>query len=120
MARKCTTNAPLFGLNTPCFRAIVLHGNKNMNVTLKLPDDVVREARIRAVHDSKSLSAWMADLVRRELGAEQDISKPKAPQSLFEAMQVPGMPDWFYEKEFPLPDRNAEREREFQFEPEDE
>jgi hypothetical protein len=30
------------------------------------------------------------------------------------------MPDWFYEKEFPLPDRNAEREREFQFEPEDE
>ena len=30
-----------------------------MNVTLKLPDDLVREARLRAVHDSKSLSAWM-------------------------------------------------------------
>jgi hypothetical protein len=86
-----------------------------MNVTLKLPDEIVREARVRAVHDSKSLSAWMADLVRRELNSESGTPRSDAPQSLFEAMRVPGMPDSFYEKEFPLPDRKAEKEREFHF-----
>jgi plasmid stability protein len=90
-----------------------------MNVTLKLPDEIVREARIRAVHNSKSLSAWMGELVRRELASESSTTHPEAPQSLFEAMQVPGMPDWFYEKEFPLPDRKAEREREFHFDPDE-
>lgn len=90
-----------------------------MNVTLKLPDDIVRKARIRAVHDSKSLSAWMADLVLREMSSESGITEPEAPKSLFEAMQVPGMPDWFYEKELPLPDRKAEKEREFHFEPDE-
>ena len=90
-----------------------------MNVTLKLPDEIVRQARIRAVHHSKSLSAWMADLVRRELSTASVSTEPEAPASLFEAMQVPGMPDWFYEKELPLPDRKAEKEREFQFEPEE-
>ncbi len=90
-----------------------------MNVTLKLPDEVVRQARIRAVHHSKSLSAWMSDLVLRELGSVSDSTEPGTSPSLFEAMQVPGMPDWFYEKEFPLPDRKAEKEREFQFEPEE-
>jgi plasmid stability protein len=90
-----------------------------MNVTLKLPDDLVRQARIRAVHQSESLSAWMADLVRRELSSASDSTEPEAPSSLFEAMQVPGMPDWFYEKELPLPDRKADQEREVHFEPEE-
>jgi len=109
-------------LTAPCFRAIVQHETKHqnaMNVTLKLPDDMVREARIRAIHDSKSLSAWMADLVRQELAAGSGVRQPEAPKSLFEAMRVPGMPDWFYEKEFPLPDRKAEREREFHFDPDE-
>lgn len=90
-----------------------------MNVTLKLPDEIVRQARIRAVHDSKSLSAWMADLVLREMSSGSGNTEPEAPKSLFEAMQVPGMPDWFYEKELPLPDRKAEKEREFRFEPDE-
>ncbi len=88
-----------------------------MNVTLKLPDEMVREARVRAVHDSKSLSAWMADLVRRELAApDSPVQKPK---TLIEALTVPGMPDWFYEKEFPLPDRRETKHREFSFEPDE-
>jgi hypothetical protein len=88
-----------------------------MNVTLKLPDHVVREARIRAVHDSKSLSAWMADLVSREL--EMPSNEAEASLTLAEAMRVPGMPESFYEKDFPLPDRKTTKHREFTFEPDE-
>lgn len=88
-----------------------------MNVTLKLPDDVVRQARIRAVHDSQSLSAWMADLVRRELA--YTTSAEQKPKTLIEALTVPGMPDSFYEKDFPLPDRKETKHREFTFEPDE-
>jgi post-segregation antitoxin (ccd killing protein) len=113
-----STTTPLFsGLNTPCFRAIVLHGNENMNVTLKLPDELVREARHLAVNQSKSLSAWMASLVRREL--EESSSENAAAMTLAEAMRVPGMPDSFYEKDFPLPDRRQTKHREFTFEPDE-
>lgn len=38
-----------------------------MNVTLKLSDSLLKEARHRAVDDNKSLSAWMAALLEREL-----------------------------------------------------
>jgi hypothetical protein len=89
-----------------------------MNVTLKLPDHVVREARIRAVHDSKSLSAWMADLVRRELSTEPIVGADE-PKTWVEALTVPDMPDSFYEKDFPLPDRKATKHREFTFEPDE-
>lgn len=89
-----------------------------MNVTLKLPDELVREARHLAVNQSKSLSAWMASLVRRELAAESSIETEK-PKSLMEAMIVPGMPDSFYEKDFPLPDQKETKHREFTFEPDD-
>ena len=89
-----------------------------MNVTLKLPDEVVREARIRAVHDSKSLSAWVADLVNRELAAPADEAGKT--MSLAEAMRVPGLPESFYEKDFPLPDRHETKHREFSFEPDEE
>lgn len=89
-----------------------------MNVTLKLPDEVVREARIRAVHDSKSLSAWMADLVRRELASEP-VGEAKVTKTWIEALTVPGMPDSFYEKDFPLPDRKTTKHREFSFEPDE-
>lgn len=88
-----------------------------MNVTLKLPDEMVREARVRAVHDSKSLSAWMADLVRRELG--YTTSAGQIPKTLIEALTVDGMPDSFYEKDFPLPDRKETKHREFTFEPDE-
>jgi hypothetical protein len=86
-----------------------------MNVTLKLPDELVREARHRAVNQSKSLSAWMADLVAREL--HESLNETEAAMTLAEAMRVPGMPASFYEKEFPLPDRKQTKHREFTFEP---
>lgn len=38
-----------------------------MNVTLKLDDDVVQQARHRAVDQHLSLSAWMAKLLEKEL-----------------------------------------------------
>ncbi len=88
-----------------------------MNVTLKLPDDLVREARHCAVNEGQSLSAWLASLVRRELAAPP--AGPEEPKTLAEAMRVPGMPDWFYEKEFPLEDRKNIKHREFTFEPDE-
>ena len=99
-------------MHYPCFRAIVLH--ETMNVTLKLPDELCKAARHRAVDESKSLSAWMADLVRREL--EGGRARPGKPRTWMEAMSVDGAPDWFYEKEFPLEDRKAMKVREFDFE----
>jgi hypothetical protein len=86
-----------------------------MNVTLKLPDDLCRKARHRAVDESKSLSAWVAGLI------EQAVDKPEPeeqPKTLAEAMMVPGAPDWFYEREFPLEDRKTMRYRDFSFDEE--
>ena len=51
-----------------------------MNVTLKLPDDLCREARHRAVDESKSLSAWIASLVARE------VNRPPKPVSLLQSL----------------------------------
>jgi hypothetical protein len=97
----------------------VLHElRKIMNVTLKLPDELVREARHRAVNQSKSLSAWMADLVSREL--LETHNDTEAAMTLAEAMRVPGMPASFYEKDFPLPDRKETKHRQFTFEPDGE
>lgn len=38
-----------------------------MNVTITLDDDLCREARHRAVDEGKSLSSWLAGLVRKEV-----------------------------------------------------
>lgn len=38
-----------------------------MNVTIKLKDELCREARHRAVDCGESLSGWIAEIVRREL-----------------------------------------------------
>jgi hypothetical protein len=97
-------------LYPPCYCATVLH--EVMNVTLKLPDHLGKAARHRAVDESKSLSAWVASLVAREL-AKPDTEKPK---TWMDAMSVNGAPDWFYEKDFPLEDRKAMKIREFDFE----
>lgn len=87
-----------------------------MNVTVKLPDELVRAARHRAVDESKSLSTWLADLVRREL-----TNPPKTqsePRTLVDAFSS-DYPEWFYEKDFPLEDRRAGKVRDFSFEKED-
>jgi hypothetical protein len=89
-----------------------------MNVTLKLPDTIVREARHRAVNESKSLSGWVADLLHRELA--ELASETESSITLAEAMRVSGLPDSFYEKDFPLPERKKTKHREFTFEPGDE
>ena len=82
-----------------------------MNVTLKLSDDLCREARHCAVDNSKSLSAWVADLIERELHAPT----PKQRPTLVEAMMPPAAPDWFYERDIPLEDRKAMKDRGFSF-----
>jgi hypothetical protein len=39
-----------------------------MNVTITLDDDLCREARHRAVDEGKSLSSWLAGVIRKEVG----------------------------------------------------
>ena len=38
-----------------------------MNVTITMDDELCREARHRAVDEGKSLSSWLAGLVRKEV-----------------------------------------------------
>jgi hypothetical protein len=88
-----------------------------MNVTLKLPDELTKEARHLALDEGKSLSALVADLLAQRLA--KTTSRGTKRMSLAEAMAVPGAPDWFYEKELPLPDRKADKERDFAFDPDE-
>ena len=75
-----------------------------MNVTVKLPDELCRRARHQAVDESKSLSAWLAQLVERELSAPPASKQiPKTWMDAFQSKQ----PDWFYEKDLPLESRKA-------------
>lgn len=86
-----------------------------MNVTLKLPDEIVREARHLAIDENRSLSTLVADLLGERI--KQRAARPK--QTLAEALTLPDAPDWFYEKDFPLPDRKETKHREFRFEPDE-
>lgn len=86
-----------------------------MNVTLKLPDDMVREARHLAIDENTSLSAMVAEMLEERI--KRRSAKPH--QTLIDALTVPGMPDSFYEKDFPLPDRRETKHREFSFEPDE-
>lgn len=102
------------GLTFALAREIVFHEITNtMNVTVSLPDELCQEARHRAVNERKSLSGWLAALIRRELTTPS--GEPEARKSLIEALTVPGMPKSFYEKELPLPDRKIPKHRELSF-----
>ena len=83
-----------------------------MNVTLKLPDKLCKAARHRAIDESKSLSAWVADQLERIL------SEPPSPrkQSLIELLGQKDIPDEHAGKELPLEDRKMIRARAFSFE----
>ena len=75
-----------------------------MNVTITLPDDLCKRARHRAVDEEKSLSAWLAKLVARELYTSSPAQEhPRTWIDAFSSEQ----PEWFYEKELPLEDRKA-------------
>jgi len=75
-----------------------------MNVTVKLPKELCRQARHRAVDEAKSLSAWLATLVERELSTPQPSEEP--PRTWIDAFSSE-QPGWFYEKDLPLHDRKA-------------
>ena len=86
-------------------RATVLSCFPAMNVTLKLPDDLCREARHRAVDESKSLSAWIASLVARE------VKRPAKAVPLLNALGDESLA----EGEFELPDRRVDSGRLVEF-----
>ncbi len=77
-----------------------------MNVTLKLPDNLCREAKHRAIDESKSFSQWTADLIRLELVRSQPDRR-----TLLERLGDPASAD----RDFELPDRKADRERPIEF-----
>ena len=77
-----------------------------MNVTLKLPDDILHEARHRAVARSQSLSQWVADLMHAEIARCHPDRK-----SLSARLGDPTTAD----RDFELPDRKSETERPLPF-----
>lgn len=96
---------PPRSLAPPRNRATVLH---IMNITLKLPDALCREARHRAVDESKSLSAWVADLVAREVSRP---SATRAPVTLLDALGDESLADG----ELDLPNRRERATRPLRF-----
>ena len=86
-----------------------------MNVTLKIPDETVRKARHLAIDENTSLSALVTVLLEERINQRSE-SQPK---DWIEALRVPNAPDWFYEKEFPLPSRGEAKHREFTFAPDE-
>lgn len=54
-----------------------------MNVTIKIEDALCREARHRAVDRGLSLSGWIAQVLRKELAAEE-----RAAGGLLEALAM--------------------------------
>ena len=83
--------------------------HKILNVTLKLPDELCREAKRRAIDESKSLSAWVSNLLEREFGVGKNPS-PR-PRTLIEIFGS----DQFSDRDLPLEDRRAGKVREFSF-----
>ena len=78
-----------------------------MNVTLKLPDELCREARHRAVDESKSLSSWVTDLVARAVGP----SASPAPATLLSSLGDESLADG----ELDLPSRRTQPKRPVKF-----
>ncbi|MBE2283358.1 MAG: antitoxin [Prosthecobacter sp.] len=49
-----------------------------MKTTLELPGDLVREVKLRAVHEGRKLKDTVADLLRRGLAARKTNRAPKS------------------------------------------
>ena len=88
-----------------------------MNVTLKLPDELVREARHLASDENTSLSALVMELLSKKL--EEKTNLKPSPSSWIEAFSG-ASDDEFLDREFPLEDRNTLPNREFSFQPDKE
>lgn len=71
-----------------------------MNVTLKIPDELCRKARHRAVDANKSLSGWVADILERELN-ENTGKYPSESKSLVDLLGHSPTA----ERDFELPER---------------
>ncbi len=83
-----------------------------MNVTLKLPDELCKAARHRAVDAEKSLSAYVAELLERDL--EKPVEKSPRPKTWMDAFSG-DKDDPYLEMDFPLEDRKAMKIRDFDF-----
>lgn len=52
-----------------------------MKTTLELPDDLVREIKLRAVMQDRAFKDLVAELLRRSLSAESTIAQRPAPSA---------------------------------------
>jgi hypothetical protein len=89
-------------VGNPWIGATLLADDARMlvKVTLKLPDELVRETRQIEIYEGTSLSAVVADLLSRKLD-ERRIPRRKAP-CLAESLLLPEEPAWFAKSGFPL------------------
>jgi hypothetical protein len=78
-----------------------------MNVTIKISDDLVRMAKHRAVDENLSLSAWIAQLLTRELG----LGESKKSDGLLELLGDESLVDVHLE----LPKRDEAQVRPIEF-----
>ena len=77
-----------------------------MNVTIKIDDELCRQARHRAVDADLSLSGWVAHLIEREVNASASKGATMA--------ELLAMDDDYDLMDF-IPDRKAEPERPIEF-----
>ena len=83
-----------------------------MNVTIKMDDSLCKAARHRAVEAGQSLSAWLADLVRRETSRSGRADDSR--ESLLDLLGDERTAD----RDFDVPrDRSPQREATFEPEP---
>jgi len=91
-----------------------------MNVTLKLADELVREARHLATDEKTSLSTLVSELLNERIKSQKSRVL-KAP-NLAESLLLPEEPEWFALTGFPLLTRDVVplRATPFRFEPDSE
>ena len=86
-----------------------------MNVTLKLPDELVRQARHLAIDENTSLSALVGALLDDKIRRKN--SKRGESLDLAQSLLLPEEPEWFKQTGFPVIDRNVpSRSTPFEFE----
>lgn len=85
-----------------------------MNVTLKLPDDLVKKARHLAIDENTSLSGLVAQLLSSRLSARRTDADSR--RSWIDAFSGE-VDDGHLERDLPIEDRKLHRDRDFSFEP---